>query len=248
MSVEACWLTHQTGTIIRFRPSQLSRLPNDDMDLTVELFDGQVIPGRFHLHPSNPYVAGPRIVQFIRSHVRPQSREQALISVVGRHWRLFKAQPVSKEMARYGVSRQRAALGQLRGKDIDRILKKIDRLSDQSSRRKEYQRLTRPPGLRQIIIELMGMKCQVEGCDAAQSTADEWDDDSAALSVLEVHHIEAVAKIEDHSPRNLCVLCANHHRLIHGFGPWAICHRDDDVILTREGRHLYIVRDLSVLS
>ena len=248
MSVEACWLTNQTGTIIRFRPSQLPRLPDENVGLTVELFDGRVIHGRFEPHPANPYVSGRDVVRFIKERVAPRSNEQVLISVTGRHWRLFKAKPVIDEVACYGVNHQRAALGELTGKDLDRILKKIDALNDQSDRREKYQRLIRPPGLRQMIIELMGANCQVDGCDAAQSTADEWHDTAAALSVLEVHHIEALAKVKDHSPKNLCVICANHHGLIHGFGPWVIRHEDDDVILSREGRHLHIVRDLSTLS
>ena len=248
MSLEPCWLTNQTGTIIRFRPSQVSRLPDEDMDLIVELFDGRVIPGRFHLNPANPYVAGPQVRQFIRSRVRPQSREQALISVSGSYWRLFEAEPVGAEAARYGVNRQRATKGGLTGRDLNRILTRIDALSSQAGRRAAYERLIRPAGLRQVVIGLMGANCQVEGCEAAQSTVNEWGDAAAALSVLEVHHIEAVAKVEDHSPKNLCVICANHHRLIHGFGPWTICHQDDDVILARGERHLRIVRDLSALS
>ena len=248
MSLEPCWLTNHTGTIIRFRPSQLPRLPDEDMDLTVELFDGRVIPGRFHRHPANPYVAGQHVRQFIQSRVHAESREQVLISVIGQHWRLYEPGPVGAEAARYGVDRQRAVHGRLTGRDLDRILKQIDVLSDRSGRREAYERLMRPPGLRQLVMGLMGARCQVEHCDAAQSTADEWDDEAAARSVLEVHHIEEVAKVEDHSPRNLCVICANHHRLIHGFGPWAVRHEGDDVILTRRGRQLRIVRDLSVLT
>ena len=168
--------------------------------------------------------------------------------MAGLHWRLFEAKPVGEEAARYGVSRQRAAQGRLTGRDLHRILAQIDALGGRSGRVRAYKRLIRPAGLRQLVIDMMGENCQVEGCDAAQSAADEWDDAAAALSVLEVHHIEAVAKVEDHSPKNLCVICANHHRLIHGFGPWAIRREDDDVILSRGGRYLRIVRDLSALS
>ena len=245
MSLEPCWLTNHTGTIIRFRPSQLPRLPDEDVDLMVQLFDGQVIPGRFHRNPENPYVAGQRVRQFIQSRVPAESHEQVLISVTGRHWRLFEPEPIDAEAARYGV---RAANGKLTGRDLDSILKQIDELSSRSGRRKAYERLTRPSGLRQLVIGLMGAQCQVEHCNAAQSTVSKWDDDAAALSILEVHHIEAVAKVEDHSPRNLCVICANHHRLIHGFGPWEVHHEGDNVILTRRGRQLRIVRDLSVLA
>ena len=248
MSLEPCWLTNQTGTIIRFRTSQLPRLPDEDVDLTVELFDGRVIPGRFHRHPANPYVAGPRVRRFIQLRVPAHSKEQVLISVIGRHWRLFEPGPVGAEAARYGVDKLRATEGILTGRDLDGILKQIDALGSRSGRREAYERLTRPPALRQLVIGLMGPRCQVEGCHAAQNTAAEWDDEAAALSVLEVHHIEEVAKVEDHSPRNLCVICANHHRLIHGFGPWAVRHEGDDVVLTRGDGHLRIVRDLSALA
>ena len=248
MGLEPCWLTNQTGAIIRFRTSQVPKLPNEDVDLTVELFDGRVVPGRFHLNPANPYVAGTRVRRFIRSRVPDRSWEQALISVTGRHWRLFEAGPVAAEAARYGVSRARAEQGRLTGRDLERMLKRIDAISGKSGRRAAYDRLLRPAGLRQVIIGLMGAQCQVEGCDAAQATADQWEDAAAALSVLEVHHIEAVAKVEDHTPKNLCVICANHHRLIHGFGPWAIHRKGDHVVLVRGERHLRILRDLSALA
>ena len=247
MSLEPCWLTNQTGTIIRFRPSQVPRLPDGDLDLTVELFDGQLIAGRFHLHPANPYVAGPQVRQFIRARVPAQSREQALIRVSGSYWRLFEAEPVGETAARYRVSRLRAREGGLTGRDLDRILRQIDAVGDRAGRRAEYERLIRPAGLRQLVIDLMGTECQVQGCDAAQGAAGHWNDVAAGVSVLEVHHIEAVAKVEDHTPKNLCVICANHHRLVHGFGPWTVRHQGDDVILDHRGNHLRIVRDLTLL-
>ncbi len=248
MSLEPCWLTNHTGTIIRFRPLQLPRLPDGDVDLTIELFDGRVIPGRFRRHPANPYVSGQRVRQFIQSRVPAKSREQVLISVIGQRWRLFEPDPVGAEAARYGVDRLRAVHGELTGRDLDGILKQIDAIKSQSGRREAYERLTRPAGLRHMIIGLMGAWCQVDGCHAAQNTAAEWDDEGAARAVIEVHHIEGVAKVEDHSPRNLCVICANHHRLIHGFGPWVVGHQGDHVVLTRGDRHLRIVRDLSALA
>ena len=239
---------NHTGTIIRFRPSQAPKLPDHDVDLTIELYDGRTVPGRFHLNPANPYVAGPELRQFIRSRVPAQSSEQTLISVIGRHWRLFEPESVAAEAARYGLDEQRARAGRLTGRDLGRILAQIDALTSRSGRRESYERLARPPALRRWVIGLMGTQCQVEHCNAAERVADAWDDEAAALSVLEVHHIEEVAKVVDHSPRNLCVICANHHRLIHGFGPWVVQHEGDDVILSRRGRRLRIVRDLSVLA
>lgn len=248
MSLEPCWLTHHTGTYIRFRPSQAPKLPDHDVDLTIELYDGQTVPGRFHLNPANPYVGGPKLLQFIRSRVPFRSKEQALISVIGRHWRLFEPDSVGAEAARYGLDEQRARVEGLTGRDLGRILARIDALTTRSGRRESYERLTRPPALRRLVIGLMGARCQVEHCKAAERSKDAWDDDGAALAVLEVHHIEEVAKVEDHSPANLCVICANHHRLIHGLGPWVVRHESDDVVLSRRGGHLRIMRDLSVLT
>lgn len=247
MPIEPCWLTNQTGAIIRFRPSQVPRLPRADTDLHIELFDGQVVRGRFHLHPANPYVAGPAVRRFITGRVPERSREQALIDVSGHYWRLFEAEPVAVEVRRYGVSSTRAQSGRLSGRDFDRMLTRIDATTQFRGRMQAYERLLRPAGLRQLVIELMGPSCQVRGCDAVEAAIREWGDLAAGLAVVEVHHVEAVAKREDHSPRNLCVLCANHHRLIHRFGPWGILHENDDVIVTRPGRRLRIVRDMSFL-
>ncbi len=248
MWLEPCWLTNQSGTVIRFRTSQLPRLPDADVDLRIELFDGRVVPGRFHLNRANPYVAGPRVRQFIQARVEERSKEQALISIAGRYWRLMEAQHVVAGVAGYGVSRTRAAEGKLVGKDLEGILERLDAIRESSGRREAYERLTRPSGLRVLVIGLMGPTCQVEGCDAAEASAEKWGDAAAALAVLDVHHIEAVAKVQDHSPKNLCVICANHHRLIHGFGPWAVRHEDDDVLLVQGGKKLRMVRDLSSLA
>lgn len=45
MPIESCWLTNQTGAIIRFRTSQLAHLPPKDADLHIETFDGRIISG-----------------------------------------------------------------------------------------------------------------------------------------------------------------------------------------------------------
>lgn len=247
MGMEPCWLTNQTGAIIRFRPSQLRRLPRADVDLRVELFDGRVIPGRFHLHPANPYVAGPDVRHFIQSRVASRSREQALIEISGTYWRLFESEPIAVEVKRHGVSGTRASSGSMTGVDLARILARLDAIAEGEPRVREYRRLLRPAGLRQILINLMGTSCQVEGCDAVEQSVRKWGERAAGLAILEVHHIEAVAKRVDHTPQNLCVICGNHHRLIHGFGPWVVEHQGDDVLLTCSGTSMRIARDLSFL-
>jgi hypothetical protein len=247
MTLESCWLTNQTGAIIRFRTSQLSRLPEQDTDSYVELFDGRLIPGRLHLHRKNPYVAGPEVRRFILGRVPARSREEALIDVSGHCWRLFETKSIADVVRRYRVSTARVASGFLSGRDAGRMLKRIDRITQLKGRLREYQRLLRPPGLRRLVLGLMGVSCQVEECNAAEDAMQKWGDPAAAIAIVEVHHLEAVARCEDHSPMNLCVLCANHHRLVHGLGPWTISHDRDDVELQRASRGLRIVRDLSFL-
>ena len=224
----------------------LTRQPEGETGTTAETKVRKILDTT--LHPANPYVAGAQVRQFILSRVPTRSREQALISMIGRYWRLFEAQPLGRTVARYGVGKNRAENGKLTGRDLDRILKKIDAIGSQTGRTAEYRRLLRPAGLRRWVIKLMGANCQVEDCDAAQSNASDWKDPAAALSILDVHHIESVAKVEDHSPKNLSVLCANHHRLIHGFGPWALRHDGDDIIFRKGRRKFRIVRDLSGLQ
>lgn len=247
MTLVPCWLTNQTGAIIRFRPSQLGRLPKKDVNIHVALFDGKVVPGRYHLHPANPYVAGPDVRHFIQSRVEPRSREQALIDIAGTFWRLYEAEPIITEVRRHGVSGNRAASGSSSCQDIEKILSQLDSITEQEPRIGEYRRLLRPAGLRRMLIGLMGASCQIEGCKSAENAVAFWGIDAAGLAVIEVHHIEEVAKRVDHTPGNLCVLCANHHGMIHGLGPWSIRHEGDDVILTCGGKSLRIIRNLSFL-
>ncbi|MEX0718886.1 MAG: hypothetical protein WD066_19995 [Planctomycetaceae bacterium] len=247
MSIEKCWLTNQTGAIIRFRTSQLAHLPPKDADLHIELFDGRIISGRFHLHRANPYVAGPEVRRFILDRVPNRSSEEALIDLSGRYWRLFESEPVVNEVKRHRVSAARVRSGRLTGADLARILRQVDRITQFKGRIREYQRLLRPAGLRRLVLQLMGASCQTDGCDAAESAHRDWNDPAAGIALLEVHHLEEVARREDHNPTNLCVLCANHHRLIHGFGPWTILHDHDDIELSRGSRTLRIVRDMSFL-
>ena len=63
-----------------------------------------------------------------------------------------------------------------------------------------------------------------------------------------LHHIEHVARSIDHRPRNLCVLCANHHRFIHYSGEWAVRHDGANVIFTRGARELLVERPTAVFA
>ena len=249
MPLLPCKLVHRTGTIIRFTTSQLTDLPVGHQDVRVRLPSGQTVDGHFNRHPQNPNVTGPGIVRYIKRNLPPNSNEEALIDVGDGLWILYRL-PGAAAAGDAGFTpagAQRVGRGTLTGDDLKDVLSKLDQLQRGNERRQAYQRLLRPPGLRRLILELMGASCQVDGCDAAEEFA-RTHGPAAGPAVVEVHHVEAVARRVDHHPNNLCVLCANHHRLIHGTGSWEIKHDGDDVLLTSAlpgGGVLRIVRDLS---
>ncbi len=248
MSLLGCTLVHHTGTMIRFRPSQLADLPNDDVDVMVELPNRHVVVGHFRRHPANPNISGRALVQYIKRRQPFGRNAAALIDVGGRLWRLYAVEdavPLA-EQARISTSRVRS--GNLTGGDLSRLLQLADQWASDRPRRAAYSRLLRPAGLRRMILGLMGTECQVEGCGAAESETERWHDTAAGIAILQVHHIEAIARKADHHPRNVCVICANHHALIHGYGPWTVQHDGDCVVLSTAGGLLRIARDLTCLE
>lgn len=248
MPLLPCTLVHHTGTIVRFTTSQLPQLPDVDRDITLELPSGHIVSGHFRCHPANPNISGKQIVRYIKQRLRFGETAPALIEISGDFWRLYKIADALTVARREHVSTARVRIGGLTGTDLTRLLARADRFTQAAQRKKVYARLLRPPALRRMILQLIGLRCQVGGCTATEDMEREWADPAAGWAVVEVHHIEAMAHRVDHHPRNLCVLCANHHRLIHGFGPWEIQHSGDDVILSKSGRSIRIVRDLAFLQ
>ncbi|MCH7792612.1 MAG: hypothetical protein IID31_10075 [Planctomycetes bacterium] len=248
MPLLACKLVHHTGTIIRFTTSQLPQLPSEDRDITVELPTGRIADGHFRRHPANPNVSGPNVVSYIKSHVGFGETARALIDATGYSWQLYTLDDAVEFAQRENMNTARVRAGRITGADLSRLLARADRQTQAGERRIAYTRLLRPSGLRRMILELMGKSCQVDGCAAVEDMEREWGDPRAGLAIVEVHHIEGLVRRVDHHPRNLSVVCGNHHRLIHGFRPWAIEHDGDDVVLTKGTRSVRIVRDLSFLD
>ncbi len=249
MQILPCNLTRsRTYAVIRFNTLQLPNLPRDESDIAVALPNGDVVPAHFNPIRGNPNVTGVLVRRYVLRNVEESRSKPALIDVTGDFWRLYNIDDAVAVAQRERISTQRVKAGALSGADVSRLLARADRYSQAGERRKAYERLLRPSGLRRMILELMGRSCQVDSCTAAEDMERDWRDPAAGVAIVEVHHIEAVAHRVDHHPRNLCIVCGNHHRLIHGFGPWEIEHDGDDVILTRVSRSIRIVRDLSFLS
>ncbi len=252
MPILRCMLVHRSGTIIRFTTSQLPALPSGHRDVQVRIPSGRTVDGHFNRNTQNPNVSGEEIVRWIKQTLPPDSNQEAIIDVGDGLWTLFRL-PDATAAGNAGLTPagvRRVGRGELTGSDLQKVLEKLDRLQGKADRRKAYSQLLRPPGLRRLILELMGASCQIDGCDAAE-TFTQTHGPAAGPAVVEVHHIEAVARRVDHHPNNLCVLCANHHRLIHGTGPWTIRHDGDHVVLTSTapgGGALRLVRDFADLG
>ncbi len=248
MPLIPCALVYHTGTMIRFQPAQLLKLPPSDEDVEVQLPNGHVVSGHFRRNVANPNVSGREIVAYIKRRLAFGAVERCLIDVSPLIWRVYpleEALPVAHD-ARAAAGGMRR--GRLSANDVARLLEWADRNRHSAQRRQAYERILRPAVLRRMLLDFMAHSCQVEGCRATEELIALWGDPAVAVSILEVHHVEAMARCVDHHPRNLCVICANHHRLVHGFGPWAVEHEHDTVVLHHVAGTLRIVRDLSFLA
>lgn len=249
MSLERCALVHHTGSMIRFTTAQLPRLPPADVDIQVVLPSGRVVPGHFRRHPANPNVSGVELVRYIYGRVPFGQNIRALIEVSGQVWRVYDLQPAVEFVEEKGLASRRLPQGYLQADSVKRILEIADAPAERKERIAVYDQFLRPPALRRLTLELMGHECQVEGCDAPDLFAAAWPTEPAVpRAILDVHHVEPLARVVDHHPRNLCVICGNHHRLIHGLRAWSIDHDGDDILLSRPGGALRIERDLSFLN
>lgn len=243
-----CTLVHDTGTMIRFRTSQLGDLPDESVDLQIVLPTGRLVDGHFNRHPQNPNVSGIGIVRFIKRRMGFGEREPVLIDwhVPGR-WVLHTLQDAEPIVREAHVPLRRVREGALVGTDLTRLLALADRHAEAGLRIEAYRRLLRPSGLRRLVLELMGTQCQAKGCTACETFDRDWGN-GAGKAIVDVHHIESVARINDHHPRNLCVLCANHHRFVHGWGSWTVTHVGPDITLTMARRNLLIQRPAGLFA
>jgi len=244
MNILPCTLVHHTGTIVRFRPRQLEDLPGADTDLQLILPSGLIVDGHFRRNPANPNISGPRLVRYIKRVIGFGEVESALIEQVSPStWQLYRL-GAAVEIA----NDTETSLGRIRGAsllegDVARLTAIADAITNPHRRLQAYKRVLRPPALRRLMINLVGATCQIDGCSASDEFAHEFNDEKAGRAVVEVHHIEAIARCIDHHPRNLCVLCANHHRLIHGWGSWMPNHDGSNVSLTYNNYELHIIRE-----
>lgn len=241
-----CKLVHHTGTMIRFRTSQLGDLPKASQDVALLLPTGRIVTGRFNRNLKNPNVSGESLVQYVKRRLGFGEREDVLLERRRADlWvlHLLKDAVAAAEdvkLSPTGIHRVRE--GALKFHDLAALVNLADHEDQRGRRVQEYKRVLRPAGLRRLVLNAVGASaCMVRDCDASEHFEAAWGAGSGAV-IVEVHHVEQVARAVDHHPRNLCILCANHHRFVHGSGSWTVRHDGPDVILGRANHELVIRR------
>lgn len=191
-------LVHHTGSMLRFRPSQTKYLPTRDTDCLVILPDGKTVKGRFHLHPANPYIGGRDFVRWIKTWIEWNKPLRIYVAQVGASMQLELRMGSVTTTPNRGVG------------SIKRYIHRIGRIKEPRLRKKEYKRWERTPNLRRILMQVWPAECQVVGCQSAVGLSEVLKD-----KILDVHHIDHIARGGSDSPINLCLICASHHALIH---------------------------------
>lgn len=241
-----CKLVHDTGTMIRFRTSQLGDLPKASQGVALLLPTGRIVTGHFNRNPQNPNVSGESLVRYVKQRLSFGEREDVLLERRrADFWVLHllkDAEAVATEVKLSPTGIDRVREGALKFQDLAALVNLADREDHRGRRVQEYKRVLRPAGLRRLVLNAVGASaCMVRDCDASEHFEAAWGAGSGAV-IVEVHHVEQVARAVDHHPRNLCILCANHHRFVHGSGSWTVRHDGPDVILGRANRELVIRR------
>ena len=191
-TLPATLMGQQTGAFIRFTTSQLPSLPPTDTDCTVVLPHGRVVKGHFNRNPKNPNINGAELRRWILASVpRRRSRKVRVSETGAGHLAIL---PAGASPAQLGLGPEIAALVE----------------APAERRRGEYARWERSPTLRERVLSVWPHHCQVEGC----SSLNEFPEPDR-IAALEVHHLEHVGDGGTDGIMNLCLICANHHRLIH---------------------------------
>jgi len=224
-------LVHHTGSMIRFRPAQLPYLPAQDVNCSVTLLDGKSVNGRFRRHPANPYIGGAELVRWIKTWVRWNEPASVVVEQVGQGL-------VVRLRTQSGGQPQTALSRRIRRKAVG-----IGKIKNAARRRRAYSAWEHNPALRQLVLHVWPPQCQVIGCRAGQGLPI-----TLADKIVDVHHIEFVSSGGSDSPINLCLLCANHHALLHRASTMQILSNDSEQVrIAVNGTELTIERDIKEL-
>lgn len=223
-------LVHHTGSMIRFTTAQLPNLPTQDTDCHLLLLDGTSVEGRFHLNPANPYIGGQSLVRWIKTWTQFNRPLAVTVEQVGRGNQLRLRTAGNRSPSIHEQAKVR------------RTTLRLARM-ETARRRREYSTWERDSALRKVALLAWRPKCQVRGCTSGEGLPD-----ALLPTILEVHHLIFVSSKGSDSPLNVCLLCANHHALIHRSSASRIIMNDaTNVQVAVDGITLQIDRDVSAL-
>jgi len=224
-------LVHHTGSMIRFRPAQLPHLPTHDVNCSVALLDGKIVNGKFHRHPANPYIGGAELVRWIKTWVRWNEPASVVVEQVGKGLAI-------RLRTKSGGQPKTALSKRIRRKAVT-----LGKIKTAARRRRAYSAWEHNPILRQLVLQVWSPQCQVLGCGAGKGLSS-----TLAEKIVDVHHIEFVSSGGSDSPINLCLLCANHHALLHRAPSMQILSNDSEQVeISVNGMVLTIKRDVREL-
>lgn len=234
-------LVHHTGSMIRFTTSQLDYLPNRDELIEVILPDGTKIKCRFHLHKANPYIAGEKIVHWIKGIVPFGEKRKVFVEITsGNKYLVYMVKTFIQD-------RKTKKLPKNKEDSFKKLLKRLSMLSSQPAkiRRQKYIETFNNRINSNLIKEVFGINCQVENCEYTSN------ENRVLMNFMsEVHHLEHLASGGTNSPFNLAILCSNHHSILHRDATAKIINlRGDNVQISyfHGKRKKWIIRDLSML-
>lgn len=238
-------LVNRSGSGIRFRTSQIrsGEIPGVSGSVVVVLPSGTRLNCRLTINPKNPWITGDELVHWIKARIPNDST--LVISVV----EIIRGREYQLKMPDITVSQSVSAQSMAAGTSEEnwrRLCRLLDGAESQSPQRRErvYQRIERLSGLSNIVRQCFGNRCQIESCAFTLSVARRLDP-----FISEVHHLEHLSRGGTHAAYNLCVLCANHHRLFHR-DPSAhiVATSGDDVKIQSQEGLVIVKRDLSHLN
>ena len=236
-------LTKSTGTILRFRPSQIGQLPPADRAVMVVTPDGGTLPANFHRNVNNPYFSGTEIRHWIIQQCPATNRRDTNMYELVRHSAYLVETDEDVAGALDSVHRavQQSASSHAPPLDPWTQLRRVGdsfRGAPRKIRSSMATRYEADPELSRLVKECLGYECQVDGCPGLRGIA--------GKNFVEAHHIQHLSRGGAHHPHNLCVLCANHHRLLHRDPNVRVLTRTGDDVLVRHSQgRLWVRRDLS---
>lgn len=225
-------LRHDTGTMIRFRTSQLKHLPERSSSCSIELPDGAMVSGRFNPNRANPNITGANLVRWIKLWVPEGSTVEAeLVQRRGATIRLLISSGGRTSPKFFSDEAARRRLRRLWSEPRPR-------------RRQIYERWERIPGFRDDILAVMGDRCQVRGCEELSGIPT-----ASRGALVDAHHLNHVSAGGTDHPLNVAVLCVAHHQLIHRCRPRSVLESWDTrgARVRAGGETLIIERDVTGL-